>query len=142
MPANWTLDNFREVLDPRTLEALGNSVVLAAGAAVGVIVLAGLAVMARRGRGAGLTGGLLGLTFALPGSTLAVAVLLAYGVALRDTLLIILIAYLAKFWALGLPARGRRASTASRPTPTARRGSRAPAPGPRRAPWSCRCCGR
>ena len=31
----------------------------------------------------------------------AVAVLLAYGVALRDTLLIILVAYLAKFWALG-----------------------------------------
>ena len=29
------------------------------------------------------------------------AVLLAYGVALRDTLLIILVAYLAKFWALG-----------------------------------------
>ena len=101
LPANWTLDNFREVLDPRTVKALGNSVLLAAGAAVGVIALAGLAVMARRGRGAGLTGGLLGLTFALPGSTLAVAVLLAYGVALRDTLLIILIAYLAKFWALG-----------------------------------------
>jgi iron(III) transport system permease protein len=101
VPANWTMDNFREVLGPRTFEALGNSLVLAGVAAVSVIVLAGLAVLARRGRGAGLTGGLLGLTFALPGSTLAVAVLLAYGVALRDTLLIILIAYLAKFWALG-----------------------------------------
>ena len=100
-PANWTLDNFRDVLNVRTLEALGNSVLLASLAAVGVILLAGLAVMARRGRGAGLTGGLLGATFALPGSTLAVAVLLAYGVALRDTLLIILVAYLAKFWALG-----------------------------------------
>ena len=101
VPANWTLSNFAEVLDVRTLEALGNSLVLAGGAAVGVILLAGLAVMARRGRGAGVTGGLLGLTFALPGSTLAVAVLLAYGVALRDTLAIILVAYLAKFWALG-----------------------------------------
>ena len=100
-PANWTLDNFREVLDGRTFSALGNSLLLASAAAVGVIVLSGLAVMARRGRGGGATGGLLGLTFALPGSTLAVAVLLAYGVALRDTLLIILIAYLAKFWALG-----------------------------------------
>lgn len=48
-----------------------------------------------------MTGGLLGLTFALPGSTLAVAVLLAYGASIRDTLLIILVAYLAKFWALG-----------------------------------------
>jgi iron(III) transport system permease protein len=100
-PANWTLDNFRDVVNVRTAEALGNSLVLAGLAAVGVIALAGLAVMARRGRGAGLTGGLLGVTFALPGSTLAVAVLLAYGVALRDTLVIILVAYLAKFWALG-----------------------------------------
>lgn len=41
------------------------------------------------------------LTFALPGSTLAVAVLLAYGPALRDTLLLILVAYLAKLWAIG-----------------------------------------
>ena len=101
VPSNWTLDNFRAVLDPRTLEAFGNSLLLAGGAAVGVILLAALAVMARRGRGAGLTGGLLGATFALPGSTLAVAVLLAYGVSLRNTLLIILVAYLAKFWALG-----------------------------------------
>jgi iron(III) transport system permease protein len=101
VPANWTLDNLNEVLDARTFAALGNSVVLAAAAAVGVIVLSGLALLARRGGGAGLTGGLLGVTFALPGSTLAVAVLLAYGVALRDTLAIILIAYLAKFWALG-----------------------------------------
>lgn len=101
VPENWTLDNFRQVLDVRMLEALGNSLVLAAAAAIGVVLLSALAVMARRGRGAGLIGGMLGLTFALPGSTLAVAVLLAYGVALRDTLAIILVAYLAKFWALG-----------------------------------------
>ena len=101
VPANWTLDHFSEVLGPRSLDAFANSALLSVAAAIGVMLLAGLAVLARRGRGAGLTGGLLGLTFALPGSTLAVAVLLAYGVALRDTLLIILIAYLAKFWALG-----------------------------------------
>jgi iron(III) transport system permease protein len=40
------------------------------------------------------------LTFAVPGSALAVAVLLAWGPWLRDSLLIILVAYLAKFWAL------------------------------------------
>lgn len=123
VPGNWTLDNFAEVLDRHTLAALGNSALLAVAAAAGVIALAGLAVIARRGRGAGVTGGLLGLTFALPGSTLAVAVLLAYGVALRDTLLIILIAYLAKFWALGyrpvasgldgIPADSYRAARAS-----------------------------
>jgi len=41
------------------------------------------------------------LSFAVAGSSLAVAVLLAYGRFLRDTLAIILVAYLAKFWALG-----------------------------------------
>ncbi len=100
-PSNWTLENFGDVLGPRTLEALGNSVVLALGAATGVMILAVITVMVRRGRGGALSGGLLGLTFALPGSTLAVAVLLAYGTSLRDTLFIILIAYLAKLWALG-----------------------------------------
>jgi iron(III) transport system permease protein len=101
VPANWTLANFRAVIDPHSLRALANSTVLAGGAAVGVVILAAAAVAVRRGQGAGAVGGLLSLTFALPGSTLAVAVLLAYGVALRDTLLIILVAYLAKFWALG-----------------------------------------
>jgi iron(III) transport system permease protein len=101
VPANWTLQHFTEVIDRRSLEALANSAILAGAAALGVVLLGGLAVGSRRGQGAGPIGGLLGLTFALPGSTLAVAVLLAYGVALRDTLLIILVAYLAKFWALG-----------------------------------------
>jgi iron(III) transport system permease protein len=101
VPANWTLANFGEVLDRHTLEALANSVVLGTLAAVGVVVLSGLALLARRGGRAGLTGGALGLTFALPGTTLAVGILLSYGPSLRDTLLIILVAYLAKFWALG-----------------------------------------
>ena len=46
-------------------------------------------------------GSTVALTFAVPGSALAVAVLLAYGSWLRDTLVLILIAYVAKFWALG-----------------------------------------
>ncbi|HKZ92774.1 MAG TPA: ABC transporter permease subunit, partial [Candidatus Limnocylindrales bacterium] len=100
-PASWTLENFQEVIGPHSLKALVNSTVLAAVAAAGVVVLAVAVVSARRGRGVGTIGGLVSLTFALPGSTLAVAVLLAYGMALRDTLLIILVAYLAKFWALG-----------------------------------------
>ena len=100
-PANWTLDNFAAVANPRTLSALLNSVGLSGAAALGVVVIAGLVVVSRRGDRAGLSSRALGLTFAVPGSTLAVAILLAYGVALRDTLLIILIAYLAKFWALG-----------------------------------------
>jgi iron(III) transport system permease protein len=37
----------------------------------------------------------------LPGSALAIAILLAWGGWLRDTLAIILVAYVAKLWALG-----------------------------------------
>jgi iron(III) transport system permease protein len=101
VPANWTLDHFGDIARPRTFDALVNSGLLAGAAAVGVVALGALVVIARTGQGSGVLGGVLGLTFALPGSTLAVAILLAYGVALRDTLLIILVAYLAKFWALG-----------------------------------------
>ncbi len=128
-PANWTLANFGEVLDRHTLAALGNSVVLGAAAAFGVVVLSGVALLARRHLGPGVTSGALGLSFALPGTTLAVGVLLAWGASLRDTLLIILVAYLAKFWALGhrpiaagldgVPAdlvRAARVSGASGPT--------------------------
>ncbi len=101
VPASWTLENFAAIVEPRNIEALLNSTLLAAAAAGGVIVLAAASVALRGGQGSGRLGGLLGLTFGLPGSTLAVAVLLAYGAALRDTLLIILVAYLAKLWALG-----------------------------------------
>jgi iron(III) transport system permease protein len=123
LPQNWTLEHFGQVLGPHTFEAFGNSVLLAGAAALGVIVLSGAAIAVRRGRAAGPIGSFLGLTFALPGSTLAVAVLLAYGVGLRDTLLIILVAYLAKFWAIGfrplasgldaIPADARRAARVS-----------------------------
>ena len=99
-PANWSLDNFRVAVGGHTLEALGNSLLLAVMAATVVICLS-VALLAARRRGSGRMGALLALTFALPGTTVAVAVLLAYGVALRDTLLIILAAYVAKFWALG-----------------------------------------
>ena len=40
------------------------------------------------------------LTFAIPGSTLAVGLLIAYGRWLSGSLLLILLAYLAKLWAL------------------------------------------
>ena len=101
VPASWTLENFAAIVAPRNLEALANSALLAAAAAFGVIVLAAASVALRGGQGSGRLGGLLALTFGLPGSTLAVAVLLAYGATLRDTLVIILVAYLAKLWALG-----------------------------------------
>jgi iron(III) transport system permease protein len=101
VPANWTLDNFAAAVDGRMIGGLARSLALAATAATIVLVLA---VLVAAGQGHGRSG--LGATaitvgFAVPGSALAVAVLIAYGSVLRDTLAIILIAYVAKFWALG-----------------------------------------
>jgi iron(III) transport system permease protein len=101
VPANWTLANFGEALAGSYGAALGRSVLLAAIAATVVVLLGGLAASLARRRGGRSIGTAAILTFAVPGSALAVAVLMAYGPWLRDTLLIILVAYLAKFWALG-----------------------------------------
>lgn len=125
VPANWTLANFGEALDARFADALVHSLFLAVTAATIVLPLGALLVAvgqrAGRGRGALRTAATLG--FALPGSALAIAVLLAYGGWLRDSLAIILVAYVAKFWALGqrqvagsadrLPADVVRAARAS-----------------------------
>lgn len=102
VPAEWTLANFEAVLTTgRAIPALLNSTGLAVAAAtVAVILGALLAGLARGGTGHRL-GTIVTLAFAIPGSALAIAVLLAYGPWLRDTLFIILIAYLAKLWALG-----------------------------------------
>ena len=101
VPANWTLANFGEALTGSYGAALGRSVFLAVIAATLVVLLGGLAASLAQRRGGRSIGSAAILTFAVPGSALAVAVLLAYGPWLRDTLLIILVAYLAKFWALG-----------------------------------------
>ncbi len=100
-PANWTLAHFAEALDGDTVAALGRSVVLAGAAATVVVLLGGLLTVLRHRRlGRGL-GTVAILSFAVPGTTLAVAMLLAYGPWLRDTVALILLAYVAKFWALG-----------------------------------------
>jgi iron(III) transport system permease protein len=121
VPGNWTLANFEEALRGAG-GAFGNSLILAAGAAGLAVILGGAVAALGRGR-RGWLGSLPVLTFAVPGSALAVAVLLAYGSSLRDSLLLILIAYLAKFWALGhrpiagslenLPADAIRAARSS-----------------------------
>jgi iron(III) transport system permease protein len=98
-PANWTLAAFREVLTPATVAALGRSVALAAAAATVLVGLGTAVALVERRRAGRGTGTLLTLTFVLPGSTLGVALLLAYGRWLAGTALILL-AYLAKFFAL------------------------------------------
>ena len=101
VPANWTLANFAEALDPRFTDGLAHSLVLAVAAATVVVPIGALlAVVGRSRRGRTLrTAATLG--FALPGSALAIAILLAWGGWLRDTLAVILVAYVAKLWALG-----------------------------------------
>jgi iron(III) transport system permease protein len=121
VPANWTLANFGEVLDARFADGLIHSLILATAAATIVLPLGGL--LAALGSRAGRLRTAATLGFALPGSALAIAVLLAYGGWLRDSLAIILVAYVAKFWALGqrqvagsvdrLPADAVRAARAS-----------------------------
>lgn len=101
VPENWTLANFATALAPSAGGALARSVVLAGLAATVVVVLGGLLVALRGSRGGRALGTAATLTFAVPGTSLAVAMLLAYGPWLRDTLALILLAYVAKFWALG-----------------------------------------
>jgi iron(III) transport system permease protein len=98
-PANWTLDNFRAALTARNGEALGRSLLLALAAASVLVVLGGCVAALERTRFGRGTGTLVMLTFVLPGSTLAVGLLITYGRWLGDTVLIILLAYLAKLWA-------------------------------------------
>ncbi len=100
VPGNWTLGNFREAFAAGAATALRNSLLLAVVAATIVLLLGSLLVALERRRRSSL-GTFAALAFAVPGSVLAVAVLLAYGSWLRDTVLIILVAYVAKFWALG-----------------------------------------
>ncbi|MBA2719393.1 MAG: iron ABC transporter permease [Chloroflexi bacterium] len=103
VPANWTLANFGEALDARFADGLVHSLVLAVGTATIVVPLGALLVVVgrRRGRGRSVLRTAATLGFALPGSALAIAILLAYGGWLRDTLAVILVAYVAKLWALG-----------------------------------------
>ncbi len=100
-PANWTLRNFDAALSGHTFGALRHSLMLAIVAAILVVAMGFLVVLAeRRRRGAGL-GTAVTLAYALPGSALAVGVLLAYGRHIGGTLAIILLAYVAKLWPLG-----------------------------------------
>ncbi|MDP9021408.1 MAG: ABC transporter permease subunit, partial [Actinomycetota bacterium] len=101
VPGNWTLANFSQALSVTAVRALRNSMVLAVATATAAVLLGGLLASLHRRRAGRALGTAAILTFAVPGSALAVAVLLAYGHWLRDTLLLILVAYVAKLWALG-----------------------------------------
>jgi iron(III) transport system permease protein len=99
VPANWTTRNFESVLTARNVEALGRSLFLALTAASVLLVLGSCVAALERTRGGGRIGTVVTLAFVLPGSTLAVGMLITYGRWLGGTLLLILLAYLAKLWA-------------------------------------------
>ena len=102
VPGNWTTANFGTALAGRGAGAFVTSLVLAVTAATVVVGLGGVSTaMSRGGRGGRLFGSATILGFAVPGSALAVAIGLGYGALIREGFVLILLAYLAKFWALG-----------------------------------------
>jgi iron(III) transport system permease protein len=109
---NLGLENFRLILFhlPAVWRAARNSLILAASAATVCVILA-LAVAylreRRRIRGRDALETLVTLPFAVPGTVLALAIVLAFlkpvfGLQLYNTLWIILVAYVARFLALAL----------------------------------------
>lgn len=100
VPANWGLGNFAEALRGPTVGGLGRSLELAAAAASLLVPLGALVAALEHALPTRRLGTLATLTYAVPGSALAVAALLAYGRWLAGSLTIILVVYLGKFWAL------------------------------------------
>jgi iron(III) transport system permease protein len=98
-PQNLTLSHLGGALSGSSVEALARSAALAVGAATGVLALGGLSAWLGRTRqrapSVAVTVG-----FAVPGSALAVGMLLGYRAVAAGAALILL-TYLAKFWALG-----------------------------------------
>ncbi len=99
-PANWTLENFRLVATARNGEALVRSLLLAVSAASVLVLLGGAVASLERSRGGRRVATLVTLTVVLPGSTLAVGLLITYGRWLGGTAAIILLAYVAKLWGI------------------------------------------
>ncbi len=100
-PANWTASHFSTGLTGPALVALRHTLVLAGAAAIVVPVIGMLVAVVRRRTGGRAVAIAVTLAFAVPGSALAVGTMIAYGRWLTGSAAIILIAYLAKFWALG-----------------------------------------
>ncbi|HEX6510953.1 MAG TPA: ABC transporter permease subunit [Chloroflexota bacterium] len=99
---NLTLLHVTQALQGESAAALARSCLLAVAAATAVTCLGvAVALGARRGllgRSAELV---VTLPYAIPGSALAAAVILAFNRWLYGTLAIILLAYVGRFWALG-----------------------------------------
>ncbi|HKV45972.1 MAG TPA: iron ABC transporter permease [bacterium] len=114
VPANLTLQHYATVLFgvPKVRRALVNSVGLAAGSATLIVVLSvAIAYLLGRGRvvAAGLLDLLITIPYAVPGTIVALAMILAWlrpvpviGLRLYDTFWLILLAYVARFLVFGV----------------------------------------
>jgi iron(III) transport system permease protein len=100
-PAEWTSANFTAAFDGPTTVAILHTVALALVTAVLVPALGALVAVASRNRWRAPLATMVTLAFAVPGSALAVGVLIGYGRWLTGSIFVILLAYLAKFWVFG-----------------------------------------
>ncbi len=101
VPANWSAAHFQAAVTGDNLLALGHSVGLALAAALACCVLgAAVAVLARSSRAGRVLQAVVALPFALPGSVIAIAAILAWNRPLHGTLTLIGLAYAARFWTL------------------------------------------
>ncbi len=121
VPANWTVTHYAAGLSGPALEALGRTLGLAIAAAVIVTAVAGIAV-AVGGEAGRRLGTVLTTGYAVPGTALAIGVLITYGRWLGGSAVIILVALLGKCLALGYRAL---ASGADRVAPELGRAARA-----------------
>lgn len=110
VPANWTWAHFVGLVHGQIGEAVLHSLALSAVAA-SAVVIAGLMLTeagfhSPLGR---LAQRLVWVPYALPGSVVAIGVLVGFGRYLYGTLTIIGVAYFVKFWGMMEPLRGLRA---------------------------------
>ncbi len=101
VPANWTLANFQAGFSGGAGTALARSTALALAAAIAAPVIGALVAGLARGRWRGPLATVVTLAYAIPGSALAVGIIIGYGRWLDGSALIIGVAYVAKFWVFG-----------------------------------------
>jgi iron(III) transport system permease protein len=118
VPGNWTLDNFYHVLfvNRVTKRAIRNSLFLAVTAATVISIIGALIaylVVRTKLKGRSAIDFISNMPYAMPGTVVAVAMILAWlrpvaGIRLYNTIWILLIAYTARYLAFGV-----RSSTAA-----------------------------
>jgi iron(III) transport system permease protein len=114
VPANWTLQNFYDVLfiNPAARRAIRNSLLLAVGAATVISLLGSVIayiVVKTKLRGRHLLDFVSNMPYALPGTVVAVAMILAWlkpipvlNISMYNTVWILLVAYIARYLAYGV----------------------------------------